>query len=88
MALSEILHLGHGAYVVVKGNVEAILDDEGNGIRALREQAEQAGRLFDVRRGHAGKAIVIMMSGHVYWSAVTAATLVERLRATEPGEGG
>jgi len=83
MSLTDILHVGHQSYVLTK-EIEAIVEDEGSGIRKLREQAAEAGRLVDVRHGHGGKCVVLTRGGAVYWAAVSAKTLVERLQGSPP----
>ena len=82
MALSDILHVGHQSYVLVK-EIEAIVEDGGSsGIRKLRDQAAEAGRLIDLRHGHAGRSVVITRSDTIYWAAVAAKTLVERVQGS------
>ncbi|MFC1610102.1 extracellular matrix/biofilm biosynthesis regulator RemA family protein [Myxococcota bacterium] len=87
MSVVDVLPLGYGAFLLTN-EVEGIVEEEGNGAKRLKQEASERGVLVDVRRGHKGRALVTTSrSGRVYWSAVSAATLAERLQGSRRRTG-
>lgn len=72
-----MLNVGHENYVDIE-KVVAIVNAKGKPISRLICRAEDEGRLVDCTNGRRTRSVIVMSSGQVVLSSVTAEALMER----------
>ena len=66
----QLINIGFGN-AVSAGKVVAFVSPESAPIKRLGQEAKERGMLIDASFGRKTKAVLIMDSGHVVWSALT-----------------
>lgn len=66
----QLINIGFGN-AVSAGKVVAVVSPESAPIKRLGQEAKERGMLIDASFGRKTKAVLIMDSGHVVWSALT-----------------
>ena len=86
----QLINVGFGN-AVSANRIVAIVSPESAPIKRLGQEAKERGMLIDASFGRKTKAVLVMDSGHVVWSALTPEELTERFvqdgsRQNEMGE--
>jgi regulator of extracellular matrix RemA (YlzA/DUF370 family) len=65
--LPYLLHLGHNNYVVTNriAKVLPVVPSQPLGIRRIRHEAKQEGKLINCSQGKAARAVIVLTSGHI-----------------------
>ena len=66
----QLINIGFGN-AVSAGKVVAVVSPESAPIKRLGQEAKERGMLIDASFGRKTKAVLIIDSGHVVWSALT-----------------
>jgi regulator of extracellular matrix RemA (YlzA/DUF370 family) len=75
----QLVNIGHNNFVL-SNRILAIVETGPLPSKRLREQASSQNRLIDGTAGRKMRSLVITDSNHVFISALTPATLLERMQ--------
>lgn len=82
----KLINIGFGNSVSAR-RIVAIVSPESAPIKRLGQEAREGGVLIDASFGRKTKAVLIMDSGHVIWSALDPEVLLARCTGEDPDEG-
>ena len=78
----QLISLGFGN-AVSANRVVAIVSPESAPIKRLGQEAKERGMLIDASFGRKTKAVLVMDSGHVVWSALSPEELTDHFVRTD-----
>lgn len=78
----RLLSIGFGS-VVAEGRIVAIVSPDSAPVKRLHQEARERGTLIDASFGRKTQAVLVMDSGHIVLSSLSAEVLSARVQGRE-----